>query len=99
MTHYPTEDAEDILRQLARFNQDIDWLKANGLPSGAITRHTANTFATLHHPQTRLDMVRVGGALYGDTSADFLARFQPDHHAQIARRGGQSFSGGRNRGL
>ena len=77
MTHYPTEDRDDILRQLARFHQDIDWLKANGLPSGALTRHTANTFATLHHPQTRLDMVRVGGALYGDTSADFLARFRP----------------------
>ena len=77
MTHYPTEDADDILRQLARFEQDIDWLKENGLPPGALTRHTANTFATLHHPQTRLDMVRVGGALYGDTSADFLARFRP----------------------
>jgi alanine racemase len=77
MTHYPTEDTDDILRQLARFHQDTGWLKANGLPSGTITRHTANTFATLHHPQTRLDMVRVGGALYGDTSADFLARFQP----------------------
>jgi len=77
MTHYPTEDKDDILRQLARFSQDTDWLKANGLPSGPLVRHTANTFATLHHPQTRLDMVRVGGALYGDTSADFLARFRP----------------------
>ncbi|MEO7053450.1 MAG: alanine racemase [Rhizomicrobium sp.] len=77
MTHYPTEDKDDILRQLARFDQDTDWLKANGLPSGPMVRHTANTFATLHHPQTRLDMVRVGGALYGDTSADFLARFRP----------------------
>jgi alanine racemase len=77
MTHYPTEDKDDILRQLARFNQDVDWLKANGLPQGPLMRHTANTFATLHHPQTRLDMVRVGGALYGDTSADFLARFRP----------------------
>ncbi len=77
MTHYPTEDKDDILRQLARFDQDTDWLKANGLPPGPLLRHTANTFATLHHPQTRLDMVRVGGALYGDTSADFLARFRP----------------------
>lgn len=77
MTHYPTEDREDILRQLARFKDDITWLKANGLPDGPLIRHTANTFATLHHPETRLDMVRVGGALYGDTSADFLARFRP----------------------
>jgi len=77
MTHYPTEEREDILRQLARFQDDIAWLKANGLPDHPVTRHTANTFATLHHPETRLDMVRVGGALYGDTSADFLARFKP----------------------
>jgi alanine racemase len=77
MTHYPTEDNDDILRQLTRFNQDTEWLRANGLPPGPVLRHTANTFATLHHPQTRLDMVRVGGALYGDTSADFLARFRP----------------------
>ncbi|HXS08223.1 MAG TPA: alanine racemase [Rhizomicrobium sp.] len=77
MTHYPTEDRDDILRQLARFESDIAWLRANGLPDHPMTRHTANTFATLHHPETRLDMVRVGGALYGDTSADFLARFRP----------------------
>jgi alanine racemase len=75
MTHYPTEDRDDILRQLARFDQDTIWLKANGLKP--VTRHTANTFATLHHPETRLDMVRVGGALYGDTSPDFLAQFRP----------------------
>jgi len=77
MTHYPTEDSDDILRQLNRFSQDVDWLKSNGLPPEAFIRHTANTFATLHHPQTRLEMVRVGGALYGDTSADFLSRFMP----------------------
>ena len=77
MTHYPTEDRDDILHQLARFEDDITWLKGNGLRGGPIVRHSANTFATLHHPETRLDMVRVGGALYGDTSADFLARFRP----------------------
>jgi len=77
MTHYPTEEREDISRQLARFESDIAWLKANGLPGDPLTRHTANTFAALHHPETRLDMVRVGGALYGDTSADFLDRFRP----------------------
>jgi alanine racemase len=76
MTHYPTEEADDINHQLSRFTSDIDWLKVNGLDLSAARRHTANTFATLHHPQTRLDMVRVGGALYGDTSADFLARFR-----------------------
>ena len=38
---------------------------------------TANTFAALHHPETRLDMARVGGALYGDVSADFAGQFRP----------------------
>src|SRR5262249_16959331 len=77
MTHYPTEEREDILRQLARFEDDIAWLKANGLPDRPMIRHTANSFAALHHPETRLDMVRVGGALYADTSADFMSHFRP----------------------
>lgn len=71
MTHYPTEEAQDIQRQLARFEADIAWLAANGLPAGPLERHSANTFATLHHPKTLLDMVRVGGALYGDVTPDF----------------------------
>jgi alanine racemase len=77
MTHYPTEDRDDILRQLARFEQDIAWLRANGLTNPQALRHSANTFATLHHPQTRLDMARVGGAIYGDVSSDFLGQFRP----------------------
>ena len=66
MTHYPSEDADDILGQLNRFNADLAWLRGAGLIGPSIIRHTANTFATLQHPATRLDMVRVGGALYGD---------------------------------
>ncbi len=66
MTHYPSEEAEDILAQLARFHQDVAWLAGEGINPAQITRHTANTFATLTHAATRLDMVRVGGAIYGD---------------------------------
>jgi len=66
MTHYPSEEADDILGQLHRFQDDCTWLAGEGLDPARITRHTANTFATLSHPQTRLDMVRVGGAIYGD---------------------------------
>ena len=77
MTHFPTEDRDDILRQLRRFQADEAWLRANGLAGGGVTRHTANTFAALHHPETRLDMARVGGALYGDVSADFAGQFRP----------------------
>lgn len=66
MTHYPSEEAPDILGQLARYKEDVNWLQNEGLAADGLLRHTANTFATLLHPETRLDMVRVGGAIYGD---------------------------------
>jgi alanine racemase len=66
MTHYPSEEAADILGQLQRYQDDLIWLQGQGLTTKSLVRHTANTFATLIHPQTRLDMVRTGGALYGD---------------------------------
>lgn len=75
MTHYPSETAEDILAQLARFEQDIGWLQAEGLIGKSVIRHTANSFATLEHPATRLDMVRVGGLLYGDPGSVKTDRF------------------------
>jgi alanine racemase len=77
MTHYPSEEAEDILGQLARYQADLAWLQGEGLPTGALIRHTANTFATLMHPQARLDMVRVGGAIYGDPGSVRTDRFAP----------------------
>lgn len=66
MTHYPSEEAPDILGQLARYKEDLAWLQGEGLAPAGLLRHTANTFASLLHPETRLDMVRVGGAIYGD---------------------------------
>ncbi|WP_295527762.1 alanine racemase [Novosphingobium sp. Chol11] len=66
MTHYPSEESADILGQLAQFNADVAWLSGQGLDPTGITRHTANTFAALSQPATRLDMVRIGGAIYGD---------------------------------
>ena len=77
MTHYPSEEPEDILAQLRRYQQDLLWLAGEGLDQRAILRHTANTFATLTHPQTRLDMVRVGGGLYGDPGSVQTTRFTP----------------------
>lgn len=76
MTHYPTDDLEDVHRQLARFHEDAAWLVREGFPTGGITRHTANSFATLHTPDARLDLVRVGGALYGD-QYDGFKQFLP----------------------
>jgi alanine racemase len=77
MTHYPTEERDDIFRQLNRFLADLEWLRANGFDLSRAERHTANSFAAFHHPETRLDRVRVGGALYADTSADFATRLRP----------------------
>lgn len=75
MTHYPSEEAEDILGQLHRYHEDLDWLRGEGLDTARLERHTANTFAALSHPSTRLDMVRVGGAIYGDPGSFQTDRF------------------------
>jgi alanine racemase len=76
MTHYPSEEADDILGQLRAFNANVEWLRGEGL-GGPLLRHTANTFATLQHPATRLDMVRVGGAIYGDPGSVKTDSFVP----------------------
>lgn len=77
MTHYPSEEAPDILGQLARYKEDLAWLQGEGLKTDSLTRHTANTFATLTQPDTRLDMVRVGGALYGDPGSVKTSAYTP----------------------
>lgn len=77
MTHYPSEEAADILGQLQRYQNDLAWLQNEGLSNTGLVRHTANTFATLMHPQTQLDMVRTGGALYGDPGSVQTTAFIP----------------------
>ncbi|WP_298282030.1 alanine racemase, partial [Novosphingobium sp.] len=77
MTHYPSEEGADILGQLARYKEDLVWLQGAGLAAAGLLRHTANTFATLLHPETRLDMVRVGGAIYGDPGSVKTSAFVP----------------------
>jgi alanine racemase len=77
MTHYPSEEADDILGQLRRYEADLGWLQGAGLETGRLVRHTANSFTTLKHPETRLDMVRVGGLLYGDPGSYRTDRFVP----------------------
>ena len=75
MTHYPSEEAEDILGQLRRYQDDLAWLQGEGLAGADLVRHTSNTFAALKHPETRLDMVRIGGAIYGDPGSYKTDRF------------------------
>ncbi|BBH15467.1 alanine racemase [Chromobacterium haemolyticum] len=68
MTHFPVEDKADVQKGLAAFNKESAWLiKAGGLDRSKITLHCANSFATLEVPEARLDMVRPGGAIFGDT--------------------------------
>lgn len=68
MTHYAVEDRADVLKGLDDFKKQSSWLIENGkLDRRNITLHTANSFATLEVPEARLDMVRPGGALFGDT--------------------------------
>ncbi|MGH8353678.1 MAG: alanine racemase [Pseudomonas sp.] len=68
MTHFPVEDREQVLQGLAEFNKESAWLIENGkLERSKLILHSANSFATLEVPEARLDMVRPGGALYGDT--------------------------------
>ena len=47
MTHYPSEEAGDILGQLARFEADMGWLTAAGLATPGLVRHSANSFTAL----------------------------------------------------
>lgn len=66
MTHFPTEDREDILQGLESFKAQAAWLFAStALRREDVILHAANSFAIQHIPESHLDMVRPGGALYG----------------------------------
>lgn len=49
--------------QLARFDDVLDALRADGIDPGLV--HAANSAGTIAHPAARHDMVRVGISLYG----------------------------------
>ncbi|KZE32494.1 alanine racemase [Crenobacter luteus] len=68
MTHFPVEDKDEVRKGLAAFNAESEWLiREAKLDRRKLLLHAANSFATLEVPESRLDMVRPGGALYGDT--------------------------------
>lgn len=67
MTHFAVEDINFVKSALATFNEQTNWLISTAnLDRSKLTLHTANSFATLSVPESHLDMVRVGGAVYGD---------------------------------
>lgn len=68
MTHFPVEEKADVEKGLAAFKSETAWLiQTAKLDRSQLTLHTANSFTTLAVPEARMDMVRPGGLLYGDT--------------------------------
>lgn len=74
-SHFATADEADktfACRQLERFAGTIDWLKKRGLEIPM--RHIANSAAILDFPESHLDGVRAGIALYGSYPSDEVAK-------------------------
>lgn len=65
-THFATADKTsdwDFTLQLKRFRDAVAAIRRQGFNPGCV--HCANTPATVLHPETHFDMVRVGVGLYG----------------------------------
>lgn len=74
MTHFPKESLQDIQQSLQQFLADCDWIiQMASLDRSALCLHAASSYAALASVTTHLDMVRLGGLLYGD---GFLPDFQ-----------------------
>jgi alanine racemase len=65
-THFARADADNDAETqpaLARFQRCVDLARSRGF--GPLTNHAANSAAAIRFPETRLDAVRPGLALYG----------------------------------
>jgi len=65
-THFATADVPgdwDFDRQLERFAAAIEEMRTEGVSPGIV--HSANSPATILHPESHFDMVRCGIAIYG----------------------------------
>jgi alanine racemase len=72
-SHLSGTSENDDLEQLRVFEEAIE--TAAKLGAKFKIRHIAASLAALRHPSTRLDMVRVGAAMYGiDPSPEVIAR-------------------------
>lgn len=77
MTHYPTSNDGEIVRQLTEFKAQVSRvIKEAGLNREDLLLHTAATYAALYLPQTRLDMVRIGSALYNYGYTEKFSEFK-----------------------
>ena len=73
------DDAEDLAftaEQLRRFAQVRETLAAAGISAPLV--HSANSAATIAHPEARLSMVRCGIAIYGELPSPALAAVLAD---------------------
>ncbi|WP_426324091.1 alanine racemase [Microbacterium sp. E-13] len=69
-SHFPSEDADDGRAGARAFRNQADAAeRALGAPRGRLEKHCATSYAALTIPDSRMDMVRIGAALYGDSSA------------------------------
>lgn len=66
-SHFPAEDEVDVRAGSRRF--DTESRRVIGATGRPIARHCATTFAALHVPESRFDLVRIGAGLYGDSTA------------------------------
>lgn len=65
-THYATADVPgdwEFERQVERFTAAVDEMRGRGIATGIV--HSANSPATILHPETHMGMVRCGIAVYG----------------------------------
>lgn len=64
-THFASaaEDEKTTLQQLERFIATVEDVRAAGIEPAIL--HTANSGATIMYPETHLDLVRTGMAMYG----------------------------------
>lgn len=77
MTHYPANKDGEIVQQLNRFKQQTTTLMSKaGINRKDIILSSAATYAALYIPETRLDMVRVGSALYNYGYTERFNRFK-----------------------
>lgn len=72
MTHFSLEEEDIIKSNLNDFRNSVnDIVNAANIDTNKIKLHTANSYATLHVPESRLDMVRCGDAIYESMGNDF----------------------------
>ncbi|MEA5075837.1 MAG: alanine racemase [Coriobacteriia bacterium] len=90
-THFATADVPgdwEFDRQVTRFRHAVDEVRGAGLRPAVV--HAANSAATMLHPETHLDMVRCGIAIYGLEAAP-STRGIVDLRPAMSVRAGVSF--------